>query len=169
MKEATLKVEKSELKETSNEEQLKGYQTKAEIVFKELQDLQEKNSKKKYLVDGKKKTQEALERFLVEDAVWKSHEALGVIKAHEEVKEGLKKNELFLSGLCIEALAFYIDKHQGTGLKYAQEFKNNLFMPINEVYGKVQGDRQGVKAMQDSLGELEGKISHLETVISQGL
>lgn len=158
----TLFVEKENL---SNEEVLKNLHTEAEELFNKVKDTEEKNSRKKYLVSGGKNTQKSILDFLTTKAKWKSQESLGVIKAFDEVETGMDKKELFLSGLCIEAIAYFIDKNEDFGLESARSFSENIFRPINEAYGKVQKDRQEIKTMQEKLANYENEISHYENKI----
>lgn len=167
----TLTVEKTnkDLPEETTRERLERLNEEAQEYFESLKKKQEELSDKKYLVDGGSKTQEIILSFLDNEAKWKSHEALGVIKAFEETEKGLKNKELFLSGLCIEAIAYYVDKVEGAGLKSAKRFSEDLFKPVNEVYGKVQYDRQELKKLQEKLAEYEKEISFAEAEINQGL
>jgi hypothetical protein len=105
---------------------------------------------KVYLVPGGKTTGDAIVKFLEENAEWSAHESLGIVRAHEDVSAQLKKNkkELFLGGLCVEAVAYYISKASGTGLIAAKQFKDNLFMPINEVMAGIQEDKKTAEGLQ---------------------
>lgn len=105
---------------------------------------------KVYLVPGGKTTGNAIVKFLEENAEWSAHESLGIVRAHEDVSSALKKTkkELFLGGLCVEAVAYYISKANGVGLIEAKQFKDNLFMPINEAMAKIQEDKKAAEALQ---------------------
>ena len=95
---------------------------------------------KVYLVPGGKTTSDAILDFLENKAGFSAHESLGIVRAHEDVTAAAKskKKELFVSGLCVEAVAYYVSKATGVGLKEAQEFKDHLFMPINEAMAKIK-------------------------------
>ena len=107
-------------------------------------------SKKVYLVPGGTKTSGSICTFLEEKAEFAAHESLGIVKAHEDVVASTKKSkkELYLSSLCIEAIAYYISKASGTGLAEAREFKDNLFMPINDAMAKISEDRKTIEVLK---------------------
>ena len=81
------------------------------------------------------------------------------------------KKELFLGGLCVEAVAYYISKASGTGLIAAKQFKDNLFMPINEVMAAIQEDKKTAEGLQLEWAaaaqgvEVEGDINNEENTL----
>jgi hypothetical protein len=106
--------------------------------------------KKVYLVPGKKKTADAILNFLENDAKFAAHESLGICKAHEDVKKSMPKgkSEFYLGSLCIEAVAYYLSKHEGIGLVAATQFKDHLFMPINTAMAVIQEDKKKAEGLQ---------------------
>lgn len=105
---------------------------------------------KVYLVPGGATTANAILSFLENKATFAAHESLGIVRAHEDVTGATKKNkkELFLTGLCIEAVAYYVSKATGVGLAEAKAFKDELFMPINEAMAKINEDKKTAEALQ---------------------
>jgi len=136
--------------EKTKKEKDKLKEEKIKKAKEEYENFQKELEKKMYLVEGGKITADYLIYFLEKEAEWKGGEALGVVKAHEDVVKAIKENEkqLFLSALCIEAIAYYISKKSGIGLQEAKEFKNNIFMPINEAMGKINADREKLKELE---------------------
>ncbi len=106
--------------------------------------------KKVYLVPGKKRTAEAMLKFLENDAKFAAHESLGICKAHEDISKSVPKgkSEFYLGSLCIEAIAYYLSKHEGTGLIAAEQFKDNLFMPVNTAMAVIQEDKKKAEGLQ---------------------
>ena len=105
---------------------------------------------KVYLVPGGKTTADAIANFLENKATWAAHESLGIVRAHEDIKSASKgsKKELYLSGLCIEAVAYYVSKATGQGLEEAKVFKDNIFMPINDAMAKINEDKKRAEELQ---------------------
>ncbi len=103
---------------------------------------------KEYLIDGGEATQDSVLKFLSNDAKFVSHEALGIVKAHADVKSGLTDGKLFLSFLAVEALSYYLSKHEGKGLSEATEFKEGLFDPINDAMARINEDKKTYENLQ---------------------
>jgi hypothetical protein len=83
---------------------------------KELEDLRKELSTKKYLLEVDKRGVELLKTFIVNDAVWKFTEALGIVEVTKEL-DTIKDGKLFIKALAIEAIYYYMSKVEGTGTK----------------------------------------------------
>lgn len=120
---------------------------KSEAAHKKFKEFSEELENKVYLVEGDHKH---LLNFLSDEAKWTSHEALGVIRAYEDIQDAHKKNskQLFLSALAIEALAYYISNKSGQGLEQARSFRDNIFIPINNAMSSINEDRKKLEALQ---------------------
>lgn len=143
-KEVTLKVEKESTEPVVDPK-------KVEAAMKAFVEFQKELGEKEYLVPGGETTGKALIQFLEDKAEWNSHEALGIVRAHEDITKALKaakKGQLFLGNLCIEAVAYYVSKSKGTGLKEALAFKEHIFMPINEAMAKINEDKKKLENLQ---------------------
>lgn len=109
-------------------------------------------NKKVYLIEGKAAIGNQLLSFLEAEAKWTSQESLGVVRAHEDLStaiKGIKKGELYLHGLCIEAVAYFLSKCDGAGLSKAIEYRD-MFTPINAALGQVRQDQQKLEALDHS-------------------
>jgi len=144
-KETTLKIEKSPEETVSAVDQKKVKKTQ-----KAFEAFQKELETKVYLIPGGNETANAILRFLENKAEWAAHESLGIVRAHEDVSKSVssKKKDLFLEGLCVEAVAYYISKASGVGLKEATDFKDFLFMPINEAMAKINEDKKKSESLQ---------------------
>jgi len=107
---------------------------------------------KVYLIDGGKETGKSLLNFLANDAEWVSHEALGIVRAHDDIETAMEKKGkiLLLEPLCIEAIAYYISKATGTGLKAAKKYKDTIFMPINNAMQRFNEDKKQLEKLQEN-------------------
>ena len=125
-------------------------QTKVENAKNAFVEFGKELEGKVYLVPGGKTTATAILSFLENKAEFAAHESLGIVRAHEDVTKAFKnnKNELFLTGLCVEAVAYYVSKAGGVGLAEAKAFKDELFMPINEAMAKINEDKKKAEALQ---------------------
>lgn len=143
-KEVQMTVEKGT--DVNNEVNEKKVNAAREAFIKFGQELE----KKVYLVPGKKNTAESMLNFLENDAKFAAHESLGICKAHEDIMKSVPKgkDEFFLGSLCIEAVAYYLSKHEGVGLIAATQFKDNLFMPINTAMASIQEDKKTAEGLQ---------------------
>lgn len=141
MEETKLTVEKTEKTEKKvDKKQLKKSLDDAKAARDKLAT---ELSKKVYLVEGKAKMGEKLLDFLENEAKWTSQESLGVVRAHADLKSAIKKSkkgELYLQGLCVEAIAYFLNKAEGIGLEEATSFKD-MFTSINSALGQAREDQ----------------------------
>jgi hypothetical protein len=148
MKEKVLSIEKTPKQKTptvTNEDVASAKQAYDDFVTS--------LNNKVYLIAGGKKTGKALMTFLENDAEWSAHEALGIVRAYDDIESGMEKkgkSKLFLSPLCIEAIAYYISKANGRGLASAKKYKDTIFMPINEAMQRFNEDKKQLEELQET-------------------
>jgi hypothetical protein len=125
-------------------------QEKIDNAQKDFMDFGNELQSKVYLLPGGAKTTNAILEFLETKAEFAAHESLGIVKAHDDVTKAKAKSkkELFLSSLCIEAVAYYVSKASGVGLKEATTFKDDLFMPINEAMARINEDKKALEELK---------------------
>lgn len=120
-----------------------------EETKKNFEDFANEINKKLYIVAGGNKTSEAIMKFLTDDAQWTAHEALGVVKAYEDVKDATKNGkELMLPVLCIKAVSYFTGKVSGVGLEAAKNYKDNLFTPLNDAMGRISNDEKKLEDLK---------------------
>jgi hypothetical protein len=64
---------------------------------------------------------EALKNFILHEASWKNMEALGIIELNKQLeKQEVKNGNIYLRGLEIDAVNFFMSKVDGKGLESAK-------------------------------------------------
>lgn len=156
-KKADLKIENSEKKKVENSEEKKEKNEKLiKELTKERDKFQDELDSKEYLIDGGESMAKELLKFVRQDAKWKFTEALGIIeivKTLEKITSGNKK-EFMIGPLELEAIYYFLSKHEGTGYQSAKRCVDFL-KAINPA--KSRKDSDGKK-----FEELNFKITSLE-------
>ena len=131
----------------SEKGELNTFQLKAlEDAEKALDKLREETSTKKYLIEMDQTGIDGLLVFIQELAPWKFTEGLGIIEVEKELITCSKKGKLFISGLAIEAIYYYLSKVEGKGklvtsnLKVTLETYIGFLTPIMQTLEKVKAD-----------------------------
>ena len=126
------------------------------------QEINQRNreiAEKFYVVEGSDRVAKAVLKFMTEEAKWKFTEAIGVVECIKEIEKALDKTkggkEFFLQVLPLEAIWFFINKVEGTGLESAVYYQDNLLKPIGDALGRVKADRDADNQMTMDLGSLE--------------
>jgi len=111
---------------------------------KELAALIKENESKKYLIDINKKDIEVLNSFILKDAPWKFTEALGIIEVEKEMKKAIKEGKLFISGVPIEAIYYYMSKVEGSG----KNVNGEAFQTVETYLRILKGITQGLEKVK---------------------
>ena len=145
------------------QERLTKAQNKLEEIREEHKKIKEEFSKKKYAVGIK--NQEGLDfliSFVKESSKWKFTECLGVVEAIKALmKAKIKSAAILLGQLEIEAIYYFFSKHEGTGLKEAEDFIR-ILKPINTVLEKVREDQSKLEHMAKKADNVAQMIAGLE-------
>lgn len=154
-KEATLKVEKSSVREMSADDRAKEVAT----LQQEIDTRNREMETKLYIVEGGAEVGEKLLKFVTEEAQWKFTEAIGVVEMTKEIEDSVANakggKQLFLRVLPLEALWFFINKVEGKGLEQAKYYATNLLKPIGDALARVKADRDAINDLMMRQGSLE--------------
>jgi hypothetical protein len=166
-KEATLKVEKTSVREMSAEDRAKEVAKLQEEVDARNREMETKL----YIVEGGSETGEKLLKFVTEEAQWKFTEAIGVVEMTKEIEDAVANakggKQLFLRVLPLEALWFFINKVEGVGLEKARYYAANLLKPIGDALARVKADRDAINELMMRQGSLEVGADFEEEVKSE--
>lgn len=120
------------------------------------------NKKKVYGVELSDETRQDIIDYMTNDVEWSFMEAVGIPKIVAVVnKEQIKNGSMYLPGLELEALAFYLSKYKGKGLKEA-----NKFLAMNEAINEAYGLRAADNKAENTL---KLKLDYLKGALAQGL
>lgn len=166
-KEATLKVEKTSVREMSAED-------RAKEVAKLQEEIDSRNREmetKLYIVEGGAEAGEKFLKFVTEESQWKFTEAIGVVEMTKEIEDAVANakggKQLFLRVLPLEALWFFINKVEGVGLEKAKYYANNLLKPIGDALARVKADRDAINELMMRQGSLEAGADFEAEVTSE--
>lgn len=157
-KSADIIVEKTTDKKTKEAENKKA-QTEKLIndLLKELNELQDELDNKKYLVDGGKKIADEIKLFITKKAKWKFTEALGiieVIKALDKFINDHKSKDFMIGPLELEAIYYFLSKHEDVGLDTAEPFVK-LLKAINLAKSRKDADNKKFEELQFRISSLQ--------------
>lgn len=131
-----------------------------EIIEKLKETIKEKEKEletKKYLIPGGKEVAENIKIFITESAKWKFTESIGIIEVNKVLTEfinDLKKKELMIPPVVLEATYYFLSKHDGTGLEEAEKF-TKLLKAINQAKSRADNDKKEFEEMTFRLQSLE--------------
>lgn len=120
---------------------------------------------KKYIVQGGNDVADLIVSFLRDDAQWKFSEALGIIEASNQVKEGIagiktkKAKELFVPALAIEAIYYFLTKVESKGIDAAEKYVS-LLKPVSDALGRSKQDREVIDQLTRDRATLESAIDN---------
>ena len=140
----------------------------AELLKKNIEDMQSLMDKKVYLVEGGAETGNALLTFIQTKAEWKFSESMGIIESERQIKEALdqiskgKTKELMLKNLTLEAIYYFMTKVTGMGIAEAKVYYTNMLKPVSEGLSRVKADK-------DKLDQLVRDLGTIEHAIDQGV
>ena len=127
----------------------------------DLKDLKEKNSNKFYAVKLSPNILHGLIDFISTHAEWVQTESLGIIEIHKtlmQIKdEGVKNDTIFMKGLPITALHYFLSKQRGKGLKEAKTFIS-LYKPISLAHSEVEKDNLEIQNLEKELAAAQQGI-----------
>jgi hypothetical protein len=155
-KEATLTVEKNE----QVAEETKNPRINPEVIEKlkgEIKAKEEELETKKYLIPGGKQVAKNFKQFIAKNAKWRFTEAIGVVEVNRiliEFIENPAETELMIPAVALEAMYYFMARHEGTGLVEAKEF-TDLIKAINSAKGRSEQDRKEFEEMTFRLQSLE--------------
>lgn len=113
-----------------------------------LEKMEKEHASKKYLIDIKKNEIEKLSSYILNDAPWKFTECLGIKEVEKDLKECIKTGKLFLSGIAVEAIYYYLSKVDGAGIKTnTSSFENidqylSVLKPITGGIERIKADTE---------------------------
>lgn len=166
-KEATLKVERSSVREMGAEDRAKEIQA----IQEEVEARNREMETKLYIVEGGAETGEKLLKFVTEEAQWKFTEAIGVVEMTKEIEDAVANakggKQLFLRVLPLEALWFFINKVEGVGLEKAKYYSTNLLKPVGDALGRIKADRDAINELMMRQGSLEAGADFEQDVTSK--
>lgn len=121
------------------------------------------NKKKVYGIEVKTEaTRQLLLDYLNNDIEWDAMQAYGVPKVYNAIaKEKVKDSRIYLAGLEVEALAFYLSKGKGKGKESAERF-----ILMNDAVNTAYELRAADNKTEYNLGL---KLDHLKTALKEGI
>lgn len=112
---------------------------------------------KKYLIPGGDEIAKLIKQFIVKDAKWRFTECLGIIEInramHEFISDTTKK-ELMVTPLTLEALYYFMSKHEGEGLPSAEKF-TSMLKSINQAKHRADEDKKEFEQMKFRMQSLQ--------------
>jgi len=137
-------------------------QRQVDEVQKEYDATKADNKKKVYGVELSAETRQDIIDYMTNDVEWSFMEAVGIPKIVAAVnKEQIKNGSMYLPGLELEALAFYLSKCKGKGLEAAEKF-----LAMNEAINEAYGLRAADNKVENTLKQ---KLDYLKGALAQGL
>lgn len=131
---------------------------------KELDDKVEELENKKYLIPGGKDVAKLIKQYVVKEAKWRFTESLGVIEINRAMHEFIQdesKKELMITPLALEALYYFMSKHDGVGLPAAEKF-TSLLKAINQAKHRADEDKKEFDKDKKEIEEMQFKLQSLE-------
>jgi cell division protein FtsB len=102
--------------------------------------------------------------FVANKAKWKFTESLGIIEALKTIrKENVKSGAIMMGALEIEAIYYFMSKHEGTGEAEALEF-HKILKPITDSLAKLREDSQNRQILEARISGLEQGLDLAEDV-----
>lgn len=110
----------------------------------ELEMLRDEIQKKKYLIDLKKEDITMIQKFIVNDAPWKFTECLGIIEVEKDLNDAVKSGKLYINGVAIEAIYYYMSKVEGKG----KETDTSSFTKVEDYIRCLKGITGGLERVK---------------------
>ena len=131
-------------------------------IEKEYNATKADHKKKVYGIELNEETRLDILDYMNNDVEWTFMEAVGVPKICGAIeKEKVKNGVMYLPGLELEALAFYLSKYKGKGKEAAVKF-----LAMNEAINAAYGMRAGDNKVESTLKQ---KYDYLKGAYEQGL
>lgn len=149
-KNETVATETTETKSKINPEVIE----KLKVSIKEKE---EELETKKYLIPGGDPVAKKFKQFIVKNAKWRFTECIGVVEVNRILHEFINdpaKEELMLPPVALEALYYFMAKHEGVGLPDAEDF-TALIKSINSAKARSEQDKKELEEMRFRLQSLE--------------
>jgi hypothetical protein len=123
-------------------------------------DFKKEYEKKVYLIPQGAGTLKALKLFMEERVEWTGAQFMGVVRVVEEIDKEIntKKRKKFLSGICIEAIAYFVQNYKAVGYEWARQFGDTIFKPTDELMRKLKEDRQKLMDLEREAAAAEQGI-----------
>jgi hypothetical protein len=116
---------------------------------------------KLYAVELSVESLDAFEGFIKTKAKWMGAESLGILELINRIekirKEGIKNKVCYMNNLEIDAANHFLNRHVAEGYDEAKEFFT-YFRPLNQALGKVKGDTELLKSLENKLNALRQGI-----------
>jgi len=134
-------------------------------AHEELDSLNKGSADKKYAVGiSSNEIKDVLVDFIVNKAQWKFTESLGIIESLKTLrKESVKSGAIMLGALEIEAIYYFMSKHEGKGEAEAVEF-HKILKPITDVLAKLREDSQYKQILEARISGLEQGLDLAEDI-----
>lgn len=151
----------------TDDEKKESLQAELVELEKKLNEKTEDLEKKKYLIEYTKDDIYNLRVFLKTKAKWQSSQALGIVEALKVLDEAetyANKNKIkgiMLNNIPIEAIAYFLSKHEDVGSEYASVFIS-MFKPIFVV-------RERLVSLRTEIDKLKGEYSKLTYAIENNI
>jgi len=125
-------------------------------VKSELDATKADNKKKVYGLEVTEELKASLLSYMTNDVEWTFMEAVGIPKICKALeKEKIKNGSIYIGGLELEALAFYLSKAKGKGRAKAEHFLA-MNACVNEAYGLRAEDNKTESTLQKKYEYLNG-------------
>lgn len=153
-----------ENKEVSTEETVPANgvidQEKIDRLTAEYESLKKENAEKVYGLPVKDETvRQLFIDFIDNDVEWKYMESFGIPKIHAALmREDIKNGKIYLKGIEVEALSFYLMKAHGKGRKSAERFLK-MKESVDEVYKIREADNRKENNLLHSVEALKQGIN----------
>lgn len=131
-----------------------------EELQKKIEEKANELENKKYLIPGGVDIAKIIKSFVVKEAKWKFTECLGVVEINRSMHEFINdpaKKELMVNPLTLEALYYFMARHDGVGLPEAEKFVS-LLKAINQAKHRADEDKKEFEEMQFRLQSLQHGI-----------
>ena len=114
------------------------------------------NRKKVYGLEVTEDLKQSMLDYMTNDVEWSFMEAVGIPKICDALsKEKIKSGSIYIGGLELEALAFYLSKAKGKGRKAAENFLA-MNSAVNAAYGLRAEDNKTESTLQQKYDYLNG-------------
>jgi hypothetical protein len=131
-----------------------------EKTERELESLKAENKKKVYGINVKdEETKKIILDYLENEVEWRYMESFGIPKIHASVKkEKVKNGNIYLGGLEVEALSFYLSKANGKGMEAAERFLK-MKEALDPAYKLREADNRKENNLMQTLEALKQGIN----------
>ncbi|MCK9575376.1 MAG: hypothetical protein WC979_00870 [Candidatus Pacearchaeota archaeon] len=123
----------------------------------EIEEKKDELENKKYLIPGGDAIAKKIKQFIVKEAKWRFTECIGVLEVNRILHDFITdpaRAELMITPVALEALYYFMSKHEGKGLPEA-EAMTELIKAINQAKSRAEQDKREFEEMTFRLQSLE--------------